>query len=129
MLIDGGDAGLAGRHKSPFCADVPVEFANAAADQAHLDAGNFLGNGKLADRYLAGPAAGLDTLVGIGKGILEGRLTAGVGGGGEGGVRFGLVERAIDGAGLRLVVSFVIVATLIASLLGGGEDGHAGSQS
>ena len=49
-----------------------MEFANAAGDETHLDAGHGLGDGEFAEGDLAGPAAGVDALMGSAKEYLKG---------------------------------------------------------
>src|SRR5258708_19088881 len=57
--IDGGDARAAVEHVSPFGGLVPMKLAKGAGIEAHVDAGDVLGNPELPHRDLAGPAAGL----------------------------------------------------------------------
>ena len=65
--IDRGDAGGAVEHVGPFGRLVPMQFAHAAGVQAHVHAGDVLGNPEFAHGDLAGPAAGLLPHMGVGE--------------------------------------------------------------
>ncbi len=119
MLVDAGDAGAAVGHESPLGADVPMQFADASADEPHFDAGHRFGNGQIADGDLAGPTASLDAPVRVGEWIFEWRLAAIVGFGREDGVGVGLIERGIIWPEHLLVVSGAAVSAEIFYLLGG----------
>src|SRR6476660_4413729 len=53
--VDCGDARRPIEHVSPFGSLVPMQLAHAASIQAHVHAGNVLGNAELAACHLAGP--------------------------------------------------------------------------
>ena len=87
------DACVAGEHEGPLVGEVPVELAESAAGEAHVDAGDFFREGELALGDLVGPAAALDAAVGEVEGVPEGarrcrgrwgvgRRSWGLGGGG-----------------------------------------------
>lgn len=40
LRVDGGYAGVAVEHEGPFGGGVPVEFSDAAFDEAHINAGD-----------------------------------------------------------------------------------------
>src|ERR1700683_4892158 len=63
------DAGLAGEHNSPLIGGMPVQFAERARGEPHVDAGEILRRRKLALRYLVGPAAALHALRGEVEGV------------------------------------------------------------
>ena len=56
--IDRRDTGTAVQHVGPFGRLVPMQFANAARIQAHVHAGDTLGNAQFPNGDLAGPATG-----------------------------------------------------------------------
>ena len=62
LLVDGCDAGAAVKHIGPFALLVPMQFANAAGIQAHVHAGDVLGNAEFSQRDLTGPAAGVSRM-------------------------------------------------------------------
>ena len=63
LRIDRGDARGAVEHVGPFGGLVPMQLAHAAGIEPHVDAGDILGNAKLAHRHLPGPAARLQAHV------------------------------------------------------------------
>jgi hypothetical protein len=69
--VDGGDPRLAIQHVGPFRLLVPMQLARAAGVQAHVHAGDVLGDAELADRDLAGPAALLLAHMRVGEGIAQ----------------------------------------------------------
>src|SRR3978361_1874484 len=87
---------------------MPMEFTYASCDQAHLDAGHRLGDGKFAHAHLAGPTAILDALVGKTEGVLEGLDGAVVGLGSPDGAWVLPIELGIVRAGLLFVGEVVI---------------------
>lgn len=56
-----------GKHVGPFGFFVPVEFADHAGIEAHVDAGDFGGSSEFADGGLASPAAFFDADVRVGE--------------------------------------------------------------
>jgi hypothetical protein len=50
LLIDGGDPGTAGEHVGPLALLVPVQLADAAGLETHVDAGRRLGDRRSCDR-------------------------------------------------------------------------------
>ena len=62
LLVDGRDASAAVKHVGPFGLLVPMQFANAAGIQAHVHAGDVLGNAEFSQRDLTGPAAGVSRM-------------------------------------------------------------------
>ena len=65
VLIDGGDTADALGHEGPFGEHVPVHLADAAARQAHVDAGDRLGDLEIFLGHLACPTAVLDAARGV----------------------------------------------------------------
>ena len=58
------DAGAAGEHDGPLVGEVPVELAERALGEAHVDAGEVLREGELALGDLVRPAAALHAAMG-----------------------------------------------------------------
>lgn len=56
LVVEGSDAHLAVKHVRPLGLLVPVELANDAFAQTHVDAGKLARSGQFTDRRLAGPA-------------------------------------------------------------------------
>src|SRR3981189_1666145 len=56
--VHGCDAGAAVKHVGPFGLLVPMQFAKAAGVQAHIHAGNVLGNAEFSHGDLTRPATG-----------------------------------------------------------------------
>jgi len=79
VLVNAGDAGATIQHVGPLGGLVPVQLAHAAGVQAHVDAGNVLGDSELALRNLAGPAAAFQAHVGLRKRKLQVRYRAVIG--------------------------------------------------
>jgi hypothetical protein len=67
LRIDRGDARGAVKHVRPFGFLVPMQFAHAAGIEAHVDAGDVLGDAKLALGDLARPAAAFLAHMRVGK--------------------------------------------------------------
>jgi len=57
LVVEGRDADLAVEDVGPLGLLVPVQLADDAAVEAHVDAGQLDAGGQLAHRRLAGPAA------------------------------------------------------------------------
>ena len=70
------DAGIASEYISPFISSVPVHFAIAACNEAHLDAGNILGRRKDPLRHLMGPPTLFDAFFYQIEGIPDGYQVA-----------------------------------------------------
>src|ERR1700692_2856785 len=81
LSVDGGDAGAAVKHVGPFALLVPMQFANAAGIQAHVHAGDVLGNAEFSHRDLTGPAAGFQPHMSVRKGEAQMGKRAEIGGG------------------------------------------------
>jgi hypothetical protein len=79
VLVDGGDARTAIQHVGPFGGLVPMQLAHTAGVQAHVDAGDVLGDSELALGNLTGPAAALQSHVGLRKRKLQVRHGAVIG--------------------------------------------------
>ena len=79
VLVDGGDARTAIQHVGPFGGLVPMELAHTAGVQAHVDAGDVFGDSELALGNLTGPAAALQSHVGLRKRKLQVRHGAVIG--------------------------------------------------
>jgi hypothetical protein len=105
VLVDGGDPGAAVQHVGPFGRLVPVQLAHAAGVQAHVDAGNVLGDSELALRHLAGPAAAFQSHVGLGKRKLQVRHRAVIGGRRHIDVRVLQLERNVARPGIGAAAS------------------------
>ena len=60
LCVDGGDAAFPARHDRPLGGLVPVQLADAAGRQVHVDAGDLLGNREVLGRQLARPSSILD---------------------------------------------------------------------
>src|ERR1700694_1829959 len=58
LSVDRGDAGGAVKHVGPFRSLVPMQFTYASGVQAHVYAGEVLGNTEFSLRDLTGPATG-----------------------------------------------------------------------
>jgi hypothetical protein len=68
VLVQHRDPALPVGHVSPFGRLMPVQFADAARGEAHVDAGDRRRNREIGLRHLAGPAAALNALVRIVEG-------------------------------------------------------------
>ena len=79
LRIDRGDSRRTVKHVGPFAGLVPMQLAHAAGVEAHVHAGDVLGNAKLTHRHLAGPAAELEPHVGIVERVAQVRKRAVVG--------------------------------------------------
>jgi hypothetical protein len=79
VRVDGGDAGGAVKHVGPLGGLVPMQLTHAAGIQAHVDAGDILGNAELARRHLPGPAAPFQPHMRVREGEAQVRQTAVVG--------------------------------------------------
>jgi hypothetical protein len=117
VLIDGRDARRPCGHHGPLCTNVPMQFANAAFNQSHLDARHFLRHGKIADRHLARPNSSLDALMRVGERIFERRLSARICFRREGSVGLGGIESLVNRPVLCLLNSGVSVAAHISRWL------------
>ena len=69
--IESRNARVAVEHKGPLRSGVPVQLADAACGQPHVDAGNRFRNRELPHRDLARPSALLHALVRDSEGIFE----------------------------------------------------------
>ena len=67
-------------HVGPLGGLVPMQLAHAAGIEPHVDAGDVLGNAELAHRHLPGPAARLQTHMGVVEREAQIRQRAVVGG-------------------------------------------------
>jgi hypothetical protein len=67
LVVEGGDADLAVEDVGPLGLLVPVQLANDARVEAHVDRGQLAASAELTDRRLAGPAALLDADVRVGE--------------------------------------------------------------
>jgi hypothetical protein len=56
-LIEAGDASVAIQHEGPFGGQMPVQIANTARCEPHIDAGKAFGDRQLVDRDRSRPAA------------------------------------------------------------------------
>src|SRR3979490_3567605 len=79
--VNGCDAGAAVQHKGPFGLLVPMQFANAAGVQAHIHAGNVLGNTEFSHGDLTGPAAGCQPHMSVRERKTQVRKRTAIGGG------------------------------------------------
>src|SRR3954465_8095793 len=68
VVVDGGDARFAGQNERPFGFLVPVQFADAAGIEPHVDAGDGSGDRQLQLGYFARPAAFAHFYVRVGEG-------------------------------------------------------------
>ena len=76
MLVDCGDPRPALEHEGPLGRLVPVQLADAAGLEPHVDQGEVGGRGYLADRRLPRPAAFPHLDVAVGEGPSQGRQRA-----------------------------------------------------
>src|SRR5215471_19936380 len=90
--VDGSDPCGAVEHDRPFRGLVPVQFADTYGLEPHIHARQLLGNGKLAGRDFARPAALINPLVGKRERVLEHRHAADVGKRWYAGVRISIIE-------------------------------------
>ena len=96
VLVDGRDARAAVEHVGPLGGLVPVQLAHAAGVEAHVHAGDVLGDAELAHRDLARPATGIQPHVRV----IEGEAQVG--------------QRAVVGSGRRVEVRVLQVAGQVA---------------
>ncbi len=122
-----GDAGAAGEHDGPFIGEVPVELAEGALGEAHVDASEVFREGEFVLGDLVGPAALLDAAVGEIEGVPDGADDAVVGGRGH---VAGWIDGDEGGVGLAGVGGGGVVLGLggVSGSLGygGGEGGGYG---
>ena len=78
FLVDGGDPRPALEHEGPLGRLVPVQLADPAGLEPHVDQGEVRGGGYLADRRLPRPAAFPHLDVAVGEGPSQGRQRAAV---------------------------------------------------
>jgi hypothetical protein len=71
LRVDGGDPRPTGDHVGPLGLSVPVQLADRAGLEPHVDGGDLGGDGQLADRRLPGPAAFAQASVAVGEGPPE----------------------------------------------------------
>ncbi len=79
LRVDSGDPRPAGDHVGPLRLPVPVELADRAGLEPHVDGGELGGDGQLAGCRLPGPAAFAQASVTVGEGPLEVRQRAVIG--------------------------------------------------
>ena len=79
VVVDAGDAGVANEHQRPFVRLVPVQLADGARIEPHIDAGHLGRDRELADGGLPGPSAGLQAVVAEVERPFEVRQAAAIG--------------------------------------------------
>ncbi len=71
LVVEGRDPGGPVEHEGPFVGGVPVQLANSAGNQAHVHGRDLLGDRKIGDVDLPGPAAFLHAAVGLREALPE----------------------------------------------------------
>ncbi len=97
---------LAVKHVGPFGRLMPMQLAHAAGVQPHVHAGNGLGDAQLAHGNLAGPAAGLQPHMSVGKREAQIRQGAVIGRGRHQQIRILPVAHQIARAGIGAAVAW-----------------------